>query len=226
MPAALALDGGGRRNADGQRLTRYQRHRRGDEDELQALAQRGQQCVGLGRRRDHHRGLQRRAQATGAAHILDGLVHRLAQRADGLPLGQQRGVGRDHGPVGLGKDRAPAGREHGPGLLGGEAEEGRHPAQHGLGDVPQRGLRAAPGHALGRRGVEAVLQHVQVEGAQVLAAIHLQLGHHRVELIDLEVGQDLALQRAGAGQGVVVDLQQLLGRDRIGGRVEVADIGQ
>jgi hypothetical protein len=81
-----------------------------------------------------------------------------------------------------------------PGFFGGEAQERRHPAQHGLGDLPQRGLGAAAGQRLGCSGVQAVLEDVQVEAAQVFAAVQLQLGHHRVEFIHLVVRQHLGLE--------------------------------
>ena len=53
--------------------------------------------------------------------------------------------------------------------------------------VPERGLRRAPRRRLRRGGVEAVLQHVEVERAEVFAAEDLQLGDHRMELVDLVV---------------------------------------
>ena len=110
--------------------------------------------------------------------------------------------------VDLGEDRLAVAAEL-PGLFGREAEEGRHPAQHRLRDVPQRRLRAAPRARAGRGGVEPVLQDVEVEGAQVLRAVDLQLGHHRVELVDLVVRQHLGLELRGAAQRVAVDLEQL-----------------
>ena len=100
--------------------------------------------------------------------------------------------------VGLDEDRRRAlRREHLPRLLGGEAEERRHPAQHRVGDVPERGLRRAPRVRLRRRRVEAVLQDVEVERAEVLGAEHLQLGDDRVELVDAVVaaGEDAARLR-------------------------------
>lgn len=79
-----------------------------------------------------------------------------------------------------------------------------------MGDLPERGLRTAAGQRLGRGGVEPVFEHVQVEGTQVFAAIHLQLGHHGVEFVHLVVRQDVGLQLGGAAQGVAVDFQQLV----------------
>ena len=115
-----------------------------------------------------------------------------------------------------------AAAEHRPRLLGREAEEGRHPAQHRVRDVPQRGLRGAARERLRRRGVEAVLQHVEVERAEVFGAVDLQLGDDRVELVDLVVREHLGLQLRRARERVAVDLQQVGQRHRVRRRVEVA----
>ena len=136
-----------------------------------------------------------------------------------LHLASKASLGEGRAAKGFEKDRALVGlaRQHGPGLFGGEAEEGRHPAQHGVGDLVQRGLGAAARQALGRGGVEAVLEHVEVERAQVFRAIHLQLAHHGVELVDVEVLEHLGLEFGCARQGVAVDLQHLVQRHGVGG---------
>ena len=138
-------------------------------------------------------GLQRGAHFAVGAKYFNVLVDDIAQLADTRPLGQQCGVGCAELGVGLHEDRF--GRsEHGPGLFGGEAQERRHPAQHGVGDLVQGSLRAAPGQRLGRAGVKPVFQNVEVKRAQVFAAVNLQLGDHRVEFIHLVVRQDVGLQ--------------------------------
>mmetsp|Transcript_70457 Transcript_70457/g.166067 ORF Transcript_70457/g.166067 Transcript_70457/m.166067 type:complete len:326 (+) Transcript_70457:628-1605(+) len=225
VPAALAFGMGAGRDDHAELRRRHQLHRRGDEDEAQVLAQAGEQGLVLLVDLQHQLCLQRRADGAGGAHGLNGLVDLVADLVDAGPLGQQAGFGRAEVPVGLGEDGL-ALREDLPGFLGREAEEGRHPAQHRVRDLPQRGLGRAAGQALGRRGVEAVLQHVEVEGAEVLGAIDLQLGHHRVELVALEVGQDLGLQLGRAGQRIAVHLQQLGGGDGVRRRVEVAGVGE
>ena len=114
---------------------------------------------GFGIRGDRERRLQRRADLAFRAHRLDRLVRDLADRAQALPLRDQRGVARFEVPEGLDEDRHRlAGREHLPRLLGGEAEEGRHPAQHGVRDVPQRGLRRAAREGLLAARVQAILR--------------------------------------------------------------------
>ncbi len=219
------------------RMSFGQFHLGDDEHELQVVAQAaqvGQQARALLVLRadgDEQLGLQRRADFTARAHVFDAAVGFFAQRADARPLGQQLGVlvGLVEVPVGLGEE-ADAGvvraLEDLPGLFGREAQEGRHPAQHAVRDVPQRGLRGAAGVALGGAGVEPVFEHVEVESAQVFRAVNLQLGHHGMELVALVVGQDVFLQLRGAGQRVAVDLQQLAQRHRVGFRVEIGRVGQ
>ena len=89
----------------------------------------------------------------------------------------------------------------------------------------QRGLRAAPRQRPWCRGVKAVFQHVEVERAQVFAAIDLQFGDDRVEFINLVVRQDVGLQLRCSRQRVAVDFQQLVKRHGVFGRVKVADVG-
>ncbi len=93
-------------------------------------------------------------------------------------------------------------------------------------DVVQRGLRRASGARIGGRGVQAILQHVQIEAAQVLGAEHLQLGDHRVELVDVVMREDLALQFGRARERVAIDLQPFVDRYRMPSMVVVGQIGE
>ena len=77
-----------------------------------------------------------------------------------------------------------------------------------------------------KQALAGLLEHVEVKAAQVFAAIQLQLVDHRVEFINLVVGQYLGLQLRGASQRVAVDLEQLRGRHRIGRGVEVTGVGK
>jgi hypothetical protein len=54
-----------------------------------------------------------------------------------------------------------------PDLVGGEAEDGRDQADQSFRDLPEHGLRGAALLARGREGVHAVLEHVEIERAQV-----------------------------------------------------------
>ena len=79
---------------------------------------------------------------------------------------------------------------------------------------------------MGRRGVEPVLQHVEVEATQVLRAEQLQLGDHGVEFVRLVVRQHIGLKLGGARQQPAVDFQQIaLGHGVLHG-VEIAGVGQ
>ena len=62
----------------------------------------------------------------------------------------------------------------------------------------ERGLRRAPRAAVARRRVEPVLQHVEVEAAQVLGAERLQPLHDEVELVAVVVGRCTASASARA----------------------------
>ena len=142
-----------------------------------------------------------------------------------LPLGNQGGIGGGQVAIGFDKDRVAVAHKL-PRFFGGKAQEGCHPAQHGLGDLVQRGLGAAACQAVGLGGVQAVFEYVEVEAAQELAAEVLQLGHHGVEFVHLVVLQNAALQLGGVAEGVAVHLEQLLGFHGLGGVVKIADVGQ
>ncbi len=144
-----------------------------------------------------------------------------AHRADRLPARDQAGLAflRRQGVEGVQhhavRGLAGPGRvEDGPGLLGGEGQDRRHQLQQRLRDVPQRGLRGAARQAASGGGVQAVLEDVEVEGAQVLRAEHLQRLHDAVELHLRVVGLGLLRELAGEGERVAVEIQPLLERHR------------
>jgi len=116
--------------------------------------------------------------------------------------------------------------EHLPELLGGEREDRRHQSNQGVRDVPQRSLRRAPRHRVRAAGIEAILQDVEVERAQVLGAERLQALRHEVELVARVVGGNLLLHARGHGEGVAVHLQLAFGRHRVPCRVEVNRVGE
>ena len=87
-------------------------------------------------------------------------------------------------------------------------------------------LGAAPCHAARSAGVEAVFEHIQVKAAQILGAKQLQLGHHGVKFVHLEVAQHLGLKFGCAGQGPAVNLQHLRVGHGILGGIKVAGVGQ
>ena len=59
------------------------------------------------------------------------------------------------------------GRQMLPDLVGGKGEDRRDQAHQRFGDLPEHGLRGAARLARGREGVHAVLEHVEIKGAQV-----------------------------------------------------------
>src|SRR5690606_10100494 len=195
MPAALAFLVRGWRDLDAQlALAGMHAGARDDQDEAQVVAQAGQQIVVGAGRVQVHLGLQRRADRAGRAHFFELALHIGADGAQAAPFGGQRiGVGeRRQGVIDLGED----GHARGvglvlqgrigqclPGLLGGERQDRRHQLEQRLGDVQQRRLGRAPRGAVGGGGVQAVLEDVQVERAQVLGAEGLQARDGGVEIV-------------------------------------------
>ena len=94
-----------------------------------------------------------------------------------------------------------------PDLVGGEAEDGGDEADEGFGDVPEHGLRGAAGGVVGREGVQAVFEDVEVERAEVGDG---ELVDGVVDAVELEVvvgGEDLGVELGGAGEDVLVERQ-------------------
>jgi hypothetical protein len=168
---------------------------RGDEHELQILTQRGQQRQVVGGRPSDSVACSDEPTRPALRTALDFLVGHVADLADACPLGQQRLVEwrqRQEGLQKIDSDRPTT-------FQASSAVKLRNGAiQRSMACVICHravwALRRAS--EAGPAGVQAVLQDVEVEGAQVLAAIDLQLGHDRVELVHLVVRQDVGLQLA------------------------------
>ena len=113
-----------------------------------------------------------------------------------------------------------------PDFLGGKTEDGCNPAHQGLGDQVHGGLGGTAGHAVGPGGVLAVLDHIQVEAAQVHGAEVMQL---LVDLVELEAvvgGYQLGLQQGGAIHRPAIQRQQVGKRQLLRGRIETIQVGQ
>ena len=92
--------------------------------------------------------------------------------------------------------------------------------------MPERGLRCATGRRIFGRGVEPILENVEVEGAEFFRAEDLQRLHHAVELEGSAVGFGLLGHLAGEGQRVAVDVQPLLDRHAVLLDIEVGGVGE
>ncbi len=91
-----------------------------------------------------------------------------------------------------------------PDLFGGEAEDWGDEASESFGDAPECGLSAAAGGVIGGEGVEAVLEDVEVERAEVGVYV---LVEGLVGAVELEVFVGLAdfgVELGGAGEDELV----------------------
>ena len=95
-----------------------------------------------------------------------------------------------------------------------------------MGNVKQRILRGAARAAAGAAGVEAVLQNVQIETAEVFRAEALQFLHDEVEFVGVVVRLKFALQLACQGQHVAIDFQPVRHRQRMRHGVEIGQVGE
>ena len=111
-----------------------------------------------------------------------------------------------------------------PRLLGGEAEYRGHEAKQAPGDVVERVLRRAPRGRIRGARIQAVLEDVEVERAEVLRAERLQPRDRGMELELLAVGEDRGLQLGGERGRIAVDLQPILDRHRVPLRIEVRGV--
>src|ERR1700687_3067587 len=91
-------------------------------------------------------------------------------------------------------------------------------------DAPDRGLCAATGLRLRRRNVEAVLENVEVKGAQVHDA---EMVHPVIDLVEGELVvpvADVGGEGASLAQHVLVEFFHLLEGNRVFYRIEIVEI--
>src|SRR5262245_50336342 len=159
---------------------------RGEHQELELVAQAREQLVVLAVRGIVKLCLERSAYLVLRAQRLDLLAHRVAQLTQALPLRKQAFA------IGHGRKLIQRVEEHAvvllpgevlPELLGGEREDRRHQAHEAVRDVEKRLLRRAARLRLRAARVQAILQDVEVERAEVLGAEALQALRDEVELI-------------------------------------------
>src|SRR3954471_11234141 len=162
VPAALAFCMLGRLHGRLQFARTNRPRGGGDQHVLQLLSEARQRFVVLAGRADLHLGLQRSADLSGAAQVLDAFAHRIAQCAQPAPFRQQSlSISRPrHFVEGLEENAIGCAAELLPGLVGGEGEHRRHEAHQTVRDVPQRGLRRAARCRIGAARVKTVLQDI------------------------------------------------------------------
>ena len=187
------------------RRPRATRGRRRDQHEAQVVAEARERVVA-----------RRRGAAIATSACSDEpIVPRLAQRPR-APSARRRAPRRMRCPLADQRRRRPAaagnasvqvwqkivassGLHDAPRLLGGERQDRRHQPQQRVADRAR--ARSAPSAARALsvpRRVEAVLQHVEVEAAEVLRAERLQPLHDEVELVARVVGRDARRRSARA----------------------------
>src|SRR5579863_6717663 len=92
-----------------------------------------------------------------------------------------------------------------PYFVGSEAKDGGDETREGLSDLPENGLGGAACVAGGREGVHAVLEHIDVEVAQVDDREVVNGVVDAMELEGFVPGADFLGELAGAGEHVPVE---------------------
>src|SRR6185312_2273822 len=199
---------------------------RRDEEETELVAQRVEPCVLLRHAVDVDLGIERRTDGARVTQLLELARDIATQLQQGGPLDISGGDLRSRMP-GREKHRlgALAGQEP-PDLLRREGEDRRQPADDALRDVIHHGLRRAARAAGLRRGVHAVLEHIEIEAAQVHAAEVVLLLIDEVEGVAPVGLDDLRLQRSGARERPAVEREQLTGGYRIAPRIEAVQVAE
>src|SRR5215470_6528957 len=223
VPAALALRMRRTRNRELEavRVPVLDLRARSDQHEAQVMAQARERIEVRLAGADDDVGLQRRADLTQFAPLLDAFERRLAYFQDSLPLRNQRSTVRNrrqHVLPLVHEDRRILRIKDRPGLFGGERENRCHQLQQRIADRDELGLRRAARSPVLRRGIEAVLQDVDVEPAQVLRAIRLQLLDDQMKLIGVVRRFDRLGHHLRARERVAVDLEQIGYRHGMAGR--------
>ncbi len=95
-----------------------------------------------------------------------------------------------------------------PRFLGREREDGRHEPRQRAEDVEAHGLRRAPPRVVGQRGVEPVLDDVEVERRQIDRAEIVHGVEDRVELVLVVGAPDAGDQAREAIEDPAIDLVQ------------------
>src|SRR5215469_18851077 len=105
--------------------------------------------------------------------------------------------------------------DHAPRFLRSEGENRRHRLEQRIANQDERCLRGAPGAACPRRGVEPVLEDVEIETAEILGAVGLEPLNDEMELVARIVRLDSIRQRSRVRQREAIQLEKLLNRKRV-----------
>ena len=199
--------------------------RRRDQQEAQLVAKACKGTVVFAPAEHIHLGLKRRTDGARRAQLLKFSRDIAAQRKSTLPVHVVTADHRQRVPDRKEYRLGTLARQRAPDLLGGERENRSQPANHCLGDMPQRGLRRASRTTVRRRGVKAILEHVEIQTAQIHDAEVVDLLVDAVEVVIAIGGDDLSLQRSGARNSPAIQRNHFLHRQRIA-RHEAIEIAQ
>ena len=79
---------------------------------------------------------------------------------------------------------------------------------------------------MGRRGVQAILQYIEIKPPQFFGAIELQLPHHLMELVVAVARAHILEIGVGNAQLVAIQLQQFGHGHSVSPRVEIGRVGK
>ena len=229
VPATLALGVGQGLAFDFCLAAAHQLCFRGDQHEAQIVPQRIEQCefFTVGVKGDP--GLQRGADFSSDAQFFQRMGDFGTVAAQLAPFVEQCGFS---GQFGQRLPRMQHDRIFGilvqrlPDFFRGEGKDRGHQFDEAVGDMPQRVLCRAPCPGILGRGVEAILEDVEVKTAEVFRAEGLQRLHDAVEFVLAVIGLALVLHLPRHGQRVAVDFQPFFGRQGVFLRVKIDGVGQ
>ena len=102
-----------------------------------------------------------------------------------------------------------------PDLLGRKNKDGRGQANQRAADLPHRGLRRAPRFISGRLGVQAILQNVEIESAEIHDAVIVDSMVDAVEFVIRVPFTAFLEELGGAVEHPAIDFLELLVRKHV-----------
>ena len=92
--------------------------------------------------------------------------------------------------------------------------------------MPDCRLRRASRGRGNPAGIEPIFQDVEIKTAEIFGAIHLQLGHHRMKFVVVEMLAQFELQLRDAGNRVAIDFQHISHRHHVCQWIKVRGVGE